>query len=124
MCCKLTASHKQTDAQTVSDQCLPWKTKLPSFLLLSMTSYGTDHHFVLFRSAAPLSAYSLEWEKEKQKALMLCKHCSATAKTLPCYQHHCVLKFKAWHLWVAIKKVNSTLANSCNTTADCRLHIR
>jgi len=33
----------------------------------------------------------------KEKALMLCKHCSATAKTLVCYQHCSSHKSKTQH---------------------------
>lgn len=41
--------------------------------------------------------YLLEGQGEKQNALILCKHCSAIAETLVCYQHWFGHKSKTWH---------------------------
>jgi len=69
------------------------KTLSPQFLLLSMTLYGMEYPFGRFGSAIQivsppnfLPTPSLLAGKEKEKALTLCKHSSATAKTPGCYQ--------------------------------------
>ena len=71
-------------------------TSSRSFLLLSMLLSGIEHPCSQFGSSVPAMsppnflptpAYSLggpEWGKEK--ALTLCKYCSATAKIPLCYQ--------------------------------------
>jgi len=38
-------------------------------------------------TSCPLTAYLLGAEWEKESVLAMCEHCSATAKTLLCYQH-------------------------------------
>lgn len=77
---------------------LPSLCPLPLFLLLSTVPYGVDHPFGQFRSAvlamsppsflptSSLLAEGTEWGRTVT-ASMLCKHCSAVAKTLECYQH-------------------------------------
>jgi len=79
------------------------KTALPQFSLLSVTSRGMEYALGQFGSAVlvasphnflhipNLLAEGAEWEKEK--ALMLCKHCSAIAKPLVCYQ--CCFSYKS-----------------------------
>lgn len=100
----LTISQNQTNSQAGFKQYIHWKAKLPIpffylwLLLLCMTLYHMDCYlFALFRSAvlgvsslSPLPTPSLltveaEWEKER--TLMVCKHCSAIGKTLVYYQH-------------------------------------
>lgn len=66
-------------------------------LLLSTTSYSMEYPFVRLGSADPavsppnllptpnLLTAGTEWETKK--VLMLCKRCSAIAKTRVCYQH-------------------------------------
>lgn len=110
----LTISQNQTNSQAGFKQYIHWKAKLPIpffylwLLLLCMTLYHMDCYlFALFRSAvlgvsslSPLPTPSLltvgaEWEKER--TLMVCKHCSAIGKTLVYYQHCFSHKSKRQH---------------------------
>lgn len=68
-------------------------TLSPRFLLLSMMLSGLKYPIGQLGSAIQvvsppsfLPTPRLVAEKEKEKALTLCKHFSATAKTLGCYQ--------------------------------------
>ena len=85
------AHRSLTDAQSVPEQ---WSTppgQLPPVYILGMTSYGLEYPFGQLGSAVPavsppsfLCTPSLltgraVWEAEK--ALTLCKHCSAVTKT-------------------------------------------
>lgn len=64
-------------------------------LLLSMTLYSMEYSFgqlvstllssLKFLCTPNLLAEGIEFEKEK--IMTLCKHCSAVAKALVCYQH-------------------------------------
>ena len=96
------ANEKKFSSPT--DQCpaSPWAATTPStsapILMLSMTSYGLEYPFGQSGSAVPsvspsnlLYTYSLlasgvVWGAEK--ALTLCKHCLAIAKTSGYYKHY------------------------------------
>ena len=75
----------------------PIPSSSPSFLLLSMTSYGMGYPFGQLGSAVPAvsppnllptpSLLTGRAEQQKEKASMLRRHCSATAKTRGCCQH-------------------------------------
>jgi len=74
--------------------------------LLGTTSYNTEYPFdqlgsdILAVSSSDLlltPSILGGGEQEKEKALTLCKQCSATAETLVCYQHWFSHKSKAQH---------------------------
>jgi len=73
-----------------------------SLCLLSRTSCGVQYPFDQFGATVlAMSVPSLlagrHVEREEEKALMSCKHCSAVAKALDCYQHCLPHKFKMQH---------------------------
>ena len=99
-----------------------WKTatskKFHPVLLLNMMLHGMEYHFHHFGSSVSLaSPHNLlpmpsvltgaaEWETEK--TLMLCKHCSAVAKTLVGYQYCFGYKSKTQHQITSIPAKPST----------------
>lgn len=101
-------SHKQMYIQKMSKQWQVWKTTLTStttFLLLNMMLYGLKHPFCEFKSAFPVlippNPHPTHYRVggKKGKALTLCKHCSAIAKTLVWCQHCFRHKSKQSTLW-------------------------
>lgn len=81
---------------------LPKKT-LPHFLLLNAVLHGMHYPLGLLGSTvladpiqAPSHSQTSQWETDwdENQGLMLCNHCSATAKTVMCYQHCFSHKFK------------------------------
>lgn len=99
--------------QKMSEQWLVWKTTLTSttiFLLLNVIMlYGLKHPFCEFKSGfpvvIPLNPHPTHYRVsgKKEKALMLCKPCSAIAKALVWYQHCFSHKYKTQQ---CMKKVN------------------
>jgi len=90
--------YQLTGAQPVPEQWQPWPTFFPCpILLMCMTSYVMGCPFGQLGSAAlsvplpsfwgTLSLLAGRAAGEAEKALKLCKHCSAIAKTPLCYQH-------------------------------------
>lgn len=85
------------DAQVVPKQQLPWKKTSAPVMLLSVTLYGMEYLLPQFGSAVGAvlppsllttpSLLTAGGQSEKQEALNLCKHYSAKAKTLVCYQY-------------------------------------
>lgn len=110
-----TTSHQQSHAEPLSEQhpCRKSSAHLP--LPSSSTPvfiaehdviwYGTDHGMGQVRSPVqPLSpfqslAHAAHWgsEWEEEKALPLCKHNPATARTLVCHGHWCSHTPKTQH---------------------------
>lgn len=107
---------------------LTFWTPFTPFLLLSMTLYGVKYLFGYFRWSSwlcPLLAscathtyahahthhpFTVVSEWETDKVLALCKHCSATAKALVCYQRYFGTRSTAWHLTGCCKEANSVPA--------------
>lgn len=90
--CKDTISDKQTDTRPASRQRLLWWDYPPVFIAEpDLIQYRKTPWSVGVSCPSPAScpppASSLWGQCEKEKAFMLCKHCTATAETRGCYQH-------------------------------------
>lgn len=91
--CKRTAAWPDSgNLLSFSLLIIPGCLLYPSFFCQEW--HGMEHPFGLFRSAVLAMPYanllatsSLLTVVRKEKAMILCKHCSATVKTLLCYQH-------------------------------------
>jgi len=90
---KTIAHHQPTDAQPVPKKWQPLPTSTPSAFIaehdpvwcgISLWSVGVSCPKFLCNPS--LLAGRAVWEAEK--ALTLCKYCSAVTKTSQCYQHH------------------------------------
>lgn len=91
-------NHCLARLQTAKDKTRTFLFHYLSFILEHMMwniifiSFGQLSWLCSLPASCPFPA-SLLWdvETEKEKALVLCKHRSAIAKTLVCYKHCCVI---------------------------------
>lgn len=87
----LVTSHQPTDAQPDSEQQILWRT-LTSCIAEHYIYMGWDFPLVTWGSS-PISltplVYSLRQSKKQRRPSLLCKHCSAVAKTLVYFDHKC-----------------------------------
>jgi len=89
---KAIAHHQLTDAQPVPPRQHPLP-KSPRVSLLTTSSYAREYPLGQLSWLCPSqplvhpSLPAVGAERGTEKALMLCKQCSASAKTSLCYQH-------------------------------------
>lgn len=94
----------------------------PPYILFSMTSDGMEYPFGQFGSAvlglSPPSScctpslLASRTEREAEKSLAWCKHCSATIKTSACYQRSSHPNPKHSTLPATRRKINSVLTET------------
>lgn len=102
------------EEKNLNNQSLPPLPPFPQLLLLSMVLHGREYPCGQLSQVSQLvpsqplahpqptgfcggQGEMGSWRGVGEKALMLCDHCSAIAKTLAYYQHHSSQKCKAWH---------------------------
>jgi len=92
-------------------------------MVWNLLSAGSGQQSLLrpLPTSCPAPAHWLEGQTGKiEKALVLCKHGSARAETLVCYQHcfdHQYLKHSM--IWAAIEKINSIPSPVAKKPSSC-----
>lgn len=128
--------QKQTDAQPLMEQCLHWKTKLPTpffpYPIVGDKFYCWAWHSMVWTnllakwgicpcyvSSQPLAHPQKAMGGDRvgnRKAWVLCKHSSATAETAVCYQHILATDLKHSTMQTALKEVNCISARHSTGT--------
>lgn len=89
------------------------------FLWLNMMLYGLKLPFCEFNSICnPSQPSSHSLQSQWEESLMLCKHCSVTAKTLVWYQHYFSHKCKTKHLMRKANPAHTSCLDCSNGNYD------